>query len=258
MRNSICKGFVYHSRLLPRNHFLKYDNFQILLDLQKLHQTPSLLAINKFGLFSFNEKNYGNKDNNSTSLYLRIKNMMVTQNLFQEGDRVIILTMPAFLGFVFNPISIYFIIAPNEMVRAIIYEVNNTFGDRHIYFGANQDFEKAQSEIKQKAAKMMHVSPFMDMNMEYGFRIRLENKEIKILISLLGELEKKPKLYLNAGFKGKMCQLSNWQLLKCAIEYPFMAIGVVWGIHWQALKIWLKKISYRPKPHGKIATSSKI
>lgn len=240
MNNSIFLGKVMHKRLLPKAHFLKYSFFQLFMDLQNPCET-SLFSLNRFNLFSFFEKDFGpQKNDNKSPLLGRIQGFLKEKNAFDFGDRIYLLTMPRFLGFAFNPISIYFVYGADNSLKAVAYEVNNTFGSRHIYVARISDdtqFHEAQ--------KKMHVSPFMDMDMHYRFRIKKSEDEFRFQIQLF---DISNDLFLVASQKSRRLQLNDMNLLKIAFSMPFMTLGVVWGIHWHALKILLKGIGYRHPP----------
>lgn len=252
MKTGLYIGKVFHHRLMPKSHFLNYKLFQVLIDLES-PKSCALFSINKFNFFSFFEKKHGPiKDNVTKPLLERIIEKLNENQIYEFGDKIYLLAMPAIFGFVFNPISIYFVENKEGNIKAIIYEVNNTFGDRHSYILRNPNAPK----IKQNTKKQLHVSPFMDMDMEYDFRVKYSNENFKILISLFKNNETNRALYLTAGFNAKIKELNNINLLKLLFLMPLMTLGVVFSIHWDALKIWIKGIKYRPKPHGKISTTS--
>lgn len=229
-----------HRRLLPKSHFLKYDYFQVLIDLQSMPQSK-LFSLNCFNLFSFYEKDFGpDKADNSRPLLTRVQEFLGENGAWEIGDRVFLLTMPRFLGFAFNPISIYFIESAHGDLKSIAYEVNNTFGSRHTYVSKIENYEP-----RFLSDKKLHVSPFMDMDMFYEFRIKKEANAIRLQIQLFNRMK---ELYLTALQKSDGLEFNDVNLAKIALSMPFMTLGVVWGIHWHALKIILKGIKYRHPP----------
>ena len=254
---AIYQGDVFHKRFTPKVHFLKYRIFQVLFDLENLainNGNLKLLGFNRFNLLSFFEKDYGpQKGEIEKSLFDRVKAELQNNALWNDGDKIYFLTMPRILGFSFNPISIYFVENSRGVISAIIYEVNNTFGNRHSYILPIKTDDKI---LKHTQEKLLHVSPFMDMDMGYDFKLNKpdETFNINIILSKLAG-NKKIKI-LNAGFNARREKLSDWQLLKCVLKMPFMTLGVVFAIHWEALQIWLKGIKYRPNPM--IEKSSRI
>lgn len=249
MTPAIYQGVVFHKRFAPKVHFLKYCIFQILFDLENLalnNGKLKLFGFNRFNLLSFFEKDYGPKKGEiEESLFDRVKAELQNKALWNEGDKIYFLTMPRILGFSFNPISIYFVENSCGGISSIIYEVNNTFGNRHSYILPIKTGDKI---LKHSQEKLLHVSPFMDMDMGYDFKLNApdETFNINIILSKLAG-NKKTKI-LNAGFNAKRQELNDWQLLKCVLKMPFMTLGVVFAIHWEALHIWLKGIKYRPNP----------
>lgn len=229
-----------HKRLLPKVHYLKYDFFQLFIDLQNPRET-GLFSINKANLFSFHEKDFGpNKQETERPLLERVKSFLFESGAYDEGDNIYLLTMPRFLGFAFNPISIYFIHDANSILKAVAYEVNNTFGSRYTYVTRPN-----RVTPMQESDKRMHVSPFMDMDMGYRFRVRKSENDFRFQIQLFDRNE---RLFLIAKQKSNELLLNDKNLLKIAFSMPFMTLGVVWGIHWHALKILLKGIKYRHPP----------
>ena len=131
MEPGLYIGEVIHQRFAPRPHRLSYHIFQVLLDLDRVPKTL-WLAHNRFNLFSFYDRDHGpDQGDKAGSLRDRMAAMLREKGLYTDGDRIWLLTMPRVLGFVFNPISLYFLQGPDGLLKAGVYEVNNTFGDRH-------------------------------------------------------------------------------------------------------------------------------
>ena len=243
-KGCIYSGEIIHRRLLPRAHFLSYSGFMLFLDVSKLDDLSGLkfISVNRFNLFSFYESDYGVlPSNNGKNIYQRIKNMLSDLGIASDGRDIFILTMPRVLGFVFNPISIYYIMN-GDRVEYVIYEVNNTFGDRHSYvLEINND-----QIILQETQKRLHVSPFMATNgMKYKFKLALPSDDILVNIKLL---DNKNQKYLFASFKGHADKLNDANLWKIFWKLPFFTIKVVFGIHYEALKLIFKGLWLKPKP----------
>lgn len=248
MHSALYAGTVMHHRYAPKVHRLSYRVFQILFDLDALE--PSLkplkaLGLNRFNLFGFYERDHGPvKSETAEPLKERLIGLLEPQGLYEPSDRLFLLTMPRVLGFVFNPISLYFVQKSNGATRAIVYQVNNTFGDRHCYVLPVE----GPGPIRQGADKRLHVSPFMDMDMAYRFDVTAPDETFALRIHLDKITPAAPQKMLLATFTGTREPLTDAVLLKYFIDLPLMTLGVVWGIHWEALKIWLKGIKYRPGP----------
>jgi DUF1365 family protein len=152
--------------------------------------------------------------------------------------------MPRVLGHVFNPISIFFCYRTDGQLSAVFYEVHNTFGERHGYLiPASPD---AGRSIQQDCEKEFHVSPFMDMRMSYRFRLKLPADDIRI--GIVGRDEH--GVLIVANQEAKRVELSDGALARVFFTHPLVTMKVVGGIHWEALRIWLKGIKVRSKPQA--------
>jgi len=242
-------GRVFHKRLAPKTHVLNYKIFHILFDLDHLSetlQTTKLLSLNRFNLLSFYESDHGPDQQTAHigTLKQRLIDILSAKALYQPTDRLFLMTMPRLFGFVFNPISLYFVQKNDGELRAVIYEVNNTFGDRYSYVLDVPDTTKGATYILQSHDKRLHVSPFMDMDMGYDFKLNLPLDRFCLLI----DLKKHDQLIMSAGFDARREALTDKALWRQLINLPFMTLGVVLAIHKEALFIWLKGIKLRPKP----------
>ncbi|MDC7677616.1 DUF1365 domain-containing protein [Asticcacaulis machinosus] len=238
-------GDVVHVRYAPKSHRLSYRIFQVLLDLDHLDaglKPLKWLSLNRFGGLSFHEADYGpDQADSSAPLKDRVARHLKSHEMYADGDRLFLLTMPRVLGYVFNPISLYFVQKPDGQMRCVVYEVNNTFGDRHSYI---LPVETPARHIHQRSAKRLHVSPFMDMDMGYEFDLTAprETFALKIMVKQAGAN------MLLAAFTARREALTDKTLRRQFFALPLMTLKVMAGIHWEALKIWLKGIKYRPKP----------
>ncbi len=247
LKSGIYAGEVVHQRFAPKPHRLKYSIFQVLLDLDHIDDDLKDLrsfSHNRFNLFGFYDRDHGpDQADTAGTLKDRVANLLAGKGLYAPGDRIFILTMPRILGFAFNPISLYFVQNTDNMITTVIYEVNNTFGDRHSYVLPVID---GGLPIRQHAEKRLHVSPFMDTrDMAYDFDLTAPEDRFVLNIRLTKESSQK---MLFAGFVAKRVALSDKTLLSLFKDMPLMTLKVVWGIHWEALQIWLKGIALKPKP----------
>jgi len=245
----IYKGFVSHYRFYPKIHKFKYRIFSLFINLEELENLDKdtiLFSINKFNLFSFYFKDHTEKPFNNPIIWA--KNILSNKNLYNKNDRIFILCYPRILGYVFNPLTTYFCIDQNNNIKAIIYEVHNTFGDRHSYI-------TKYCHLNEKVDKMFHVSPFFPIEGEYEFDTNIKNKSIKIEIKYYKD---KTNL-LNAVFCGQQSQFNDQNLLLCFFLYPLMTLKVIYSIHLQALYLWIKGIKFfnRPTPSKEIISFSK-
>ena len=231
-------GVVSHARVKPRKHKLAYKIFMLLIDLDEL---PGLnlktLGVGRFNLFGFDPKRFG--DGSARPLKAQIESTLAEAGL-AHGGPIRMLAMPQILGRAFNPLTVYFCHAPNGALSAILYEVNNTFGERHSYLIPAPN----AALIKQGCAKEFYVSPFMDMDLSYAFRILRPDERVLVAV----DTSDAEGLVLAASFSGERRPLTDGQLIKAWLTHPWMSVGVVAAIHFEALKIWLKGEKVRVRP----------
>ena len=231
---SLFDAKIFHKRFLPKKNKFTYSGFYIKFSLEDLHDLEStLFSINKFNLFSFCEKDHGYRDGSSLVNWAR--DILGKAGIDNFDGRVILQTFPRVLGYVFNPVCFWYCYSGNVLV-AIICEVNNTFGENHNYVIKNGINEK-----KIILPKEFHVSPFYDIRGEYKFDFTQINI-VKIGYYFDG------KLQLYTSIKGKEIEWSDLNLLKIFLRYPFYTLIVILLIHFQAIKLYFKKIKYFSKP----------
>ncbi len=250
MKTSIYEGEVIHQRFAPKRHRLSYHIFQVLLDLDRLDDDLKPLRIfsrNRFNLFSFCDRDHGPDQASSRTAPLkdRMTAMLSERGQYRDGDHIFLLAMPRILGFVFNPISLYFVQGADETLKCIVYEVNNTFGDRHSYV---LPVEAGSSPVHQHSDKRLHVSPFMDMDMAYDFDLTAPGDRFVLKIDLRKKRTGHFERCLFAGFTAERRAFTDGTLTRLFFAMPLMTLKVVLGIHWEALLIALKGIRLRPKP----------
>jgi len=232
-------GRVSHTRVKPRKHALAYRVFMLLVDLDELPALARLktLGVGRFNLFGFDPRRFG--DGSGTPLKAQVEATLAAAGI-AHGGPVRMLAMPQILGRAFNPLTVYFCHGADGALSAILYEVNNTFGERHSYLIPAPN----AALVKQACAKQFYVSPFMDMDLSYAFRIL--RPEERVLVAV--DTSDADGLVLAASFSGERRPLSDGQLLKAWLTHPWMTLGVVAAIHVEALKIWLKGEKVRVRP----------
>ena len=253
-KSSIYEGVVIHQRLRPKKHRLKYKVFSLLLDLDELEHFKNyfpLFSVNRWGIFSFCEKDHGAITGEPLKIW--VEDQLTSAGIKFKKLNVKLLCYPRVLGYGFNPLSIYFCYSENNDLVCIIYEVCNTFLERHSYIIPVT--ATGNDTVKQKCKKELYVSPFVDMNAEYHFEITPPNQQLSVFIK---EADKEG-LFLIASFVGRKTNITGLSLVKYLFQYPFMSAKIILGIHWEALKLWLKGVPYfAHMPADNKVTSSKI
>lgn len=243
LASAFYPGDVSHHRLRPREHRLAYRVWSMLIDLDELDELDLSLrffSVNRFNLFSFHERDRG--DGSERPLKAQVEASMRAGGVDPDGGPIRLFTMPRFLGYAFNPLSVYFCHRRSGEIAAILWEVDNTFGDRHGYLLPVTQTQG--DEIHQRCDKALFVSPFLDMDLAYEFRVRPPAD----LFSLVIEVSDAEGRLLTARQLARRVEASDRTLLKLFAAVPFVTLRVIAGIHWEALKLWLKGVRLRRRP----------
>jgi len=244
--SALYEGVVTHSRLRPKKHKLRYSVFSFLLDLDEIDDLAAKLRLfsrNKFNLFSFHDRDHA--DGAGSNLRARLETILSQHDLADCAHKIQLLCYPRLLGFVFNPLSVYFCHRSDGSVGAVMYEVSNTFGDRHSYLiPVGDEALDEKGVLRQSCAKGLYVSPFIDMVADYHFCIKVPGDTVAVTIR---ETDADGP-FLNAAFVGDRNALSDRKLLGAFIRYPLMTLKVVAGIHWEALHLWRKGMKFHKRP----------
>ncbi len=246
----IYTGAVFHKRFSPKPHELTYKVFSMLADLDELEalsKSRKYFSLNRFNLVSFHETDYGNPDRDpNVSLKNHLLGLLgengINANLV---ERIQVLAYPRLFGFAFNPLTVYFCYGVDEEHIAIIYEVRNTFSERHNYIfkvPAGSRFSAPHN-----ADKCFHVSPFFDRQGTYHFTLTEPVEDISISINY----KKADEPRLKACFKGERQDFSDRILLASSLKTPFMTLKVIGGILFEALRLKLKglQVFRHPEKH---------
>jgi DUF1365 family protein len=245
--SAIYNGFVTHTRISPARHSFRYRVFSMLLDLDEIDAIAArsrIFAHNRRGIISFQDKDHGD----GRPLREWLGGTLKDAGMEADGP-VRVLCYPRLFGFVFNPISVWFCHAKDGTLAAIVYEVHNTFGERHSYVLAVQGNGGA---VNHGCAKDFYVSPFLSMDCDYAFRI--EPPDENVLIAIRESEHGNP--VLNAAFSGERQTLSDGNLALALLRHPLMTLKIVCAIHFEAIRLWLKGVPHHA--HLKTATPVKI
>jgi DUF1365 family protein len=246
-------GKVMHARLAPFEHRFTYSVFSLLIDPDRLVEASRMsrfFSVNGRNLVSFHEKDHVDEAHEGLPLREYV-NMLLEDAGCKKPDSIRLLCYPRILGYVFNPLSVYYCHGPDNSLTALIYEVRNTFGERHTYVCPVMDGEMSSSGIRQERTKIFYVSPFIDMGARYRFRMQPPGETVRMRIL---ETENGEPL-LSAAFSGSALTLTTPHLVGQLFRLPFMTLKVMAGIHWEALKLWIKgaKFHSRGKPPAPVS-----
>ncbi len=237
-------GSVMHARLRPFAHRFDYSVFSLLVDADRLAEVDRMsgfLSVNRANFASFHESDHVEEAGET----LRgLADRLLGAAGLPPAERVLLLAYPRILGYVFNPLSVYFCYGPGGRLVAMIYAVRNTFGQRHTYVAPVGAGELGPAGLRQSRAKRFHVSPFVGMEARYQFRILPPGRTVRLRIL---ETEDDEPL-LSAAFHGAARPLATTTMAACLLKFPLLTWKIIWGIHWEALKLWLKGARFRRSP----------
>lgn len=237
MTAKIYRGRVMHRRHGAVGHRFVYRVFTLLLDIDAM-PVLRLFRHNRAALFSFRDTDHGPRD--GSPLRPWVERLVATVGV-APGGRIRVLCFPRILGFVFNPLTIYWCDDSAGRLAAIVYEVRNTFGGLHPYV---LPVASGPGPIVQGCEKRFPVSPFIGMGARYAFRMHAPDESLSIAIA---EYEGDVRV-LTAAMTGRAAPLTDRALLRAFFAYPLMTLKVIGAIHWQALRLWLKGVPLRRQP----------
>ena len=240
--SGLYQGQVIHQRLRPRRHRLRYRIFQMLLDLDELPALDARLDLfghNRPALVGFHDRDHGPGDGRPLRPWVEAE--LARAGIALEGGAIRLLCMPRVLGQVFNPLSLYFCHHRSGRLEAILYEVNNTFGQRHSYL---IPVRGDATVVRQACDKAFYVSPLQDMAMAYAFTVRPPGEAVFVAI----DSSDAEGPMLHAAFTARRTELSDPAILRAFLGAPLLMLKVLAAIHWEALRIWLKGGRFHARP----------
>jgi uncharacterized protein len=231
VQSGIYFGRVTHKRLRPVQHELNYDVASLLVDVDELAtgHMPTLLSHNRFNLFSIHDRDHGDLGA-GLSISAFAWGKVAQAGLGGVVAQIFMLCYPRILGYAFNPLTTYYALDSEGEIRLMIYEVHNTFGGRHVY---TSEPMVAGATAFHTTEKVFRVSPFNGVEGRYALRA-----------SRLGDnISTDDGPLLKAYFHGRRSSLTAAGLVGVFVRLPFQSLKVIGGIHWEALKLWLKGLN---------------
>lgn len=250
--SALYRGVVVHHRLRPVRHRLQYRVFSLLLDMDELptlNRSLRLFGWNRWALVSFYDRDHGPGDGRPLADWAREQAAVIG---LDAAGPVRVLCFPRVLGFVFNPLTVFFLHDRSGALCAVLHQVSNTFGQRHSYLIpalADRD-----GLVRQSCDKEFYVSPFMAMETRYHFRIQPPGESLAVAIRQTDQ----DGPILHAALTGERRPLGDGDLLAAWARHPLMTLKVVAGIHWEALALWRKGLRLLPRPPAPAAPVSFI
>jgi len=231
-------GRVRHRRLRPAGHAFDYPTWFLLLPMRRLRAMPcATLRRNRFGWLSFHDRDHGDGGDDALAW---LDGLLARHGLRAEGE-VWLHTYPRVLGYVFKPVSFWYVHRPDGELHAVVAEVNNTFGERHLYLLHGHELQWGH---ELRAEKVFHVSPFCRVEGHYRFRFMRTPQR---LVARVDHHDEHGAL-LQTSISGRLEPLSPASVRRAILGWPWMTLGVVARIHWQALRLWLKRVPFFTKP----------
>ena len=235
-------GQVRHTRLRPRRHAFAYPTFFLMLPMRSLPGLGSALAVNRRGAISFHDVDHGDGRSAAQGGALAwLDELLHTEGITDATGEVWLHCYPRVLGYTFKPVSFWYCHRADGPLRAIVVEVNNTFGERHCYL-----LDHPVHGMELRAAKRFHVSPFCRVEGSYRFRFFVDEQRTRTVTRI--DHHDDEGLLLQISVSGQLVPLTRATVRHALWRHPAMTLGVIARIHWQALKLFIKRTPFFSKP----------
>lgn len=244
-RPLIGMGHVWHRRLRPVAHAFRYPSYFLLLPLRSLRDAPcAALARNRRALMSFHDRDHGEGGADALAWF---EGVLQSEGIADADGEVWLHTFPRVLGYVFKPVSFWYAHRADGSLAAVLAEVNNTFGERHAYLLAGDELDWG---LEQTARKVFHVSPFCRIEGHYRFRFERSGAAAgqPARTRACVDLHDDAGPLLQTSVAGTLQPLDGASLRRAFFGMPLMTLGVMARIHWQALRLWRKRLPFISKP----------
>ncbi len=242
--HGLLEAAIFHQRESVAANAFTYKSYYLASPLSTLASLSlPFYSYNRFNILSFHDKDHGARDGGSLEAW--IESLLEAQGLTDScNGEVVMVAHPRVLGHVFNPVSFWFCLDSKHRVRAVLAEVNNTFGESHSYLLFHPDHRPIEKQDILTSDKAFHVSPFFDVVGSYTFRFHITEEHIGVWIDYWID----GKRVLQTSMLGKCLPLDNRNTWRCFWRYPLVTLRTLALIHWQAFKLWRKGVRYRNKP----------
>jgi DUF1365 family protein len=232
-------GRVRHRRLRPSVNAFEYPTYFLLLPMRTLaRRADPALTRNRFGLVSFHDRDHGDGGPDALAW---LERLLDAEGVRDADGEVWLQTYPRVLGYVFKPVSFWYCHRADGSLAAIVAEVNNTFGERHCYLLTGPELRWG---CELQARKVFHVSPFCDVQGRYRFRFMRTAARVVARI----DHDDADGTLLETSVSGDLAPLTAARVRAAFFGMPLMTLGVIARIHWQALRLWTKRVPFFTKP----------
>ncbi|MCM2345783.1 DUF1365 domain-containing protein [Acidovorax soli] len=245
-------GQVRHTRLRPTRHAFAYPTFFLMLPMRSLAKVRGALAVNRAGVISFHDVDHGDGRSAAQGGALAwLDELLRAEGITNATGEVWLHCYPRVLGYTFKPVSFWYCHRADASLRAIVVEVNNTFGERHCYL-----LDAPQYGVEQQARKVFHVSPFCEVSGSYRFRFMRTEANAqdagRTVVRIDHDDDTGP--LIQTSVSGTLHAITAQTLRRALWGYPAMTLAIIVRIHWHALRLWLKRVRFHRKPEAPAST----
>lgn len=234
-------GQVRHTRLRPVRNAFAYSTYFLMLPMRALHATPSAqLTRNKFAPISFYDKDHGDGRNDALQW---LDELLRSESIADADGEVWLHCYPRVWGYTFKPVSFWYCHTANGFLRAVVVEVNNTFGEKHVYL-----LDSPRYGADMTAAKVFHVSPFCAVRGQYRFRFMRSVDAMRTVARI--DYDDAQGILLHTSVSGVLQPLTVQSKRHALLHYGAMTLAVIVRIHWQAVRLWLRRVPFFSKPQA--------
>lgn len=244
LKPKILLGHVTHRRLVPRTKGFRYRVFLWACPLSRLRLLARgrVARVNRWALASLFERDHGPRDGSSLDAWAR---GVAARSGMRGVGEIVLVTMPRLWGYAFNPVTFYLCLDADGQLGGVICDVNNTFGEHHLYVCMHPDGRPLNADDEIVARKAFHVSPFLERSGSYRFRFAVDDSGMRITIDYR---DGGGRLTLATALSGRLVPFSASGLVRALLGSPAVTAKVTAAIHWQAAKLYLKGVPYVAKP----------
>ena len=235
-------GQVRHTRLAPKHHAFAYATYFLMLPMRSLQSAPGTLPRNRRAALSFFDSDHGDgRGPQQGGALAWLEELLHSEGITDADGEIWLHCYPRVLGFTFKPVSFWYCHRADGSLRAVLVEVNNTFGERHCYL-----LSQARFGVEQRADKVFHVSPFCPVQGQYRFRFMVNAQGDRTVARVDYDDVRGP--LIQTSVSGQLQPFSAQAARRALWRYPLMTFAVVWRIHCQALRLSLKRVPFFRQP----------